>query len=89
MAKKLPLSEQSLEEQFGKRFVKTINALKKKSYPEHVLTACNIGPGAFFRRNPEIRRTGIKNDIEFLWWSSNCDWSVVLRIHVVVQRLIW
>jgi hypothetical protein len=30
MAKKLPLSEQSLEEQFGKRFVKTINALKKK-----------------------------------------------------------
>jgi len=45
--------------------------------------ASNISPRALRGRNPEVRRSSVEDDGEFLWGSSNVDFSKVLGVSKV------
>jgi len=40
---------------------------------------------AGFGWDPKVRGTRVEDDVEFLGWGTDVDWSIVLGVHVVVD----
>ena len=50
-----------------------------------VQQTCDIGEGAFLRRNPQVGGSSVKDDSECLAGRSDTDGSVVLGVHVICE----